>query len=340
MTLKAISLAEIAEKIGATLIAKDDQVMVSGVSTLELAGVEQITFLANPSYRKQLATTQAAAVIIHPDMQDECLVSALVMNNPYVGFAKVSQLFNNLPAQAAIIHSSATIAETAIIAEGVSIAANVVIGEYVEVGAGTRIGPNCVISDHSILGEQCLLHANVVMYHDVVIGNDCILHSGCVLGADGFGFAPDAGEWVKIAQLGGVRLGNLVEVGANTTIDRGALGNTTIGNGVKLDDQIMIAHNVVIGDNCAIAGTAGIAGSTILGKNCTIAGGVGIVGHIEITDGVHITGMTLVSKSIKDPGVYSSGTAMMPANEWRKSATRFRQLDDMARRLKKLEKNQ
>jgi UDP-3-O-[3-hydroxymyristoyl] glucosamine N-acyltransferase len=340
MTLKAISLAEIAEKIGATLIAKDDQVMVSGVSTLELAGAEQITFLANPSYRKQLATTQAAAVIIHPDMQDECRAAALVMNNPYMGFAKVSQLFNNLPAQAAIIHPSATIAETAIIAEGVSIAANVVIGEYVEVGAGTRIGPNCVISDHSILGEQCLLHANVVMYHDVVIGNDCILHSGCVLGADGFGFAPDGGEWVKIAQLGGVRLGNHVEVGANTTIDRGALGNTTIGNGVKLDDQIMIAHNVVIGDNCAIAGTAGIAGSTTLGKNCTIAGGVGIVGHIEITDGVHITGMTLVSKSIKDPGVYSSGTAMMPANEWRKSATRFRQLDDMARRLKKLEKNQ
>lgn len=340
MTLKAISLAEIAEKIGAKLIAKDDQVMVSGVSTLELAGTEQVAFLANPSYRKQLATTQAAAVIIHPDMQGECREAALVMNNPYMGFAKVSQLFNNLPAQAAIIHPSATIAETAMIAEDVSIAANVVIGEYVEVGAGTRIGPNCVISDHSTLGEQCLLHANVVMYHDVAIGNNCILHSGCVLGADGFGFAPNAGEWVKIAQLGGVRLGNHVEVGANTTIDRGALGHTTIGNGVKLDDQIMIAHNVVIGDNCAIAGTAGIAGSTTLGKNCTIAGGVGIVGHIEITDGVHITGMTLVSKSIKDPGVYSSGTAMMPANEWRKSATRFRQLDDMARRLKKLEKNQ
>jgi len=344
MTLRSISLADIAEKIGATLVtssgAKNDQLPVSGIATLELANANEVTFLANPSYRKQLATTQAAAVILHHDMQAECPVSVLVMNNPYVGFARLSQLFNNLPAQAAFIHPSATIAATADIAEDVSIGANVVIGEYVQVGSGTRLGANCVISDHSIIGEQCILHANVVMYHDVVVGNDCILHSGCVIGADGFGFAPDAGQWVKIAQLGGVRIGNQVEIGANTTIDRGALGNTQIGNGVKLDDQIMIAHNVVIGDHCAIAGTSGIAGSTTLGKNCTIAGGVGIVGHIDITDGVHITGMTLVSKSIKEAGVYSSGTAMMPANEWRKSATRFRQLDDMARRLKKLEKNQ
>ena len=344
MTQRSISLADIAEKIGATFVASsatnDDQISVSGISTLELASSEQVTFLANPSYRKQLATTQAAAVILHPDMQEECPVSALVMNNPYVGFAKLSQLFNNLPTQPAFIHPSATIASSASIAEDASIGANVVIGEYVEVGAGTRIGPNSVISDHSIIGEQCILHANVVVYHDVVIGNDCIIHSGCVLGADGFGFAPDAGEWVKIAQLGGVRIGSQVEIGANTTIDRGALGNTQIGNGVKIDDQVMIAHNVAIGDYCAIAATSGIAGSTTLGKNCTIAGGVGIVGHIDITDGVHITGMTLVSKSIKEAGVYSSGTAMMPTNEWRKSATRFRQLDDMARRLKKLEKNQ
>jgi UDP-3-O-[3-hydroxymyristoyl] glucosamine N-acyltransferase len=339
MTQYAISLADIAEKIGATLITNNDQVSVSGISTLELANAEQVTFLANPNYRNQLATTQAAAVILHPDMQGECPVSALVMNNPYVGFAKLSQLFNNMPAQAVFIHPSATIANSAIVAEDVSIAANVVIGEYVQVGSGTRIGPNSVISDHSIIGEQCILHANVVMYHDVVVGNDCILHSGCVLGADGFGFAPDAGQWVKIAQLGGVRIGNQVEIGANTTIDRGALGNTQIGNGVKLDDQIMIAHNVVIGDNCAIAGTSGIAGSTTLGKNCTIAGGVGIVGHIDIADGVHITGMTLVSKSIKESGAYSSGTAMMPAKEWRKSASRFRQLDDIARRLIKLEKD-
>ena len=344
MTLRSISLAEIAEKIGATLVTRletnDDQLPVSGISTLELATANEVTFLANPSYRKQLATTQAAAVILHPDLQDESPVSVLVMNNPYMGFAKLSQLFDNLPEQPAAIHPSAIIADSSVLADDVSIAANVVIGEHVHVGAGTRIGANSVISDHSIIGDNCILHANVVMYHDVVIGNQCILHSGSVLGADGFGFAPDAGNWIKIAQLGGVRIGNQVEIGANTTVDRGALGNTQIGNGVKLDNQVMIAHNVVIGDNCAMAATSGIAGSTTLGKNCTVSGGVGISGHLELAAGVHITAMTLVSKSIKEPGAYSSGTAMMPANDWRKSATRFRQLDDMARRLKKLEKNQ
>jgi UDP-3-O-[3-hydroxymyristoyl] glucosamine N-acyltransferase len=344
MMQRSISLVDIAEMIGATLInskvVADNQVLVSGIGALDDSGNEQVSFLANPSYRKLLAQTKAAAVIVHPDMQDECPVPALVMNNPYMGFAKLSQIFDNLPTQKVGIHPSAIISETAEIADDVSIGANVVIGEYVQVASGCRIGPGSIISDHCLIGENSLLHANVVMYHDVMIGKHCILHSGCVIGADGFGFAPDAGSWVKIAQLGGVRIGNDVEVGANTTIDRGALGNTQVGNGVKLDDQIMIAHNVVIGDGCAIAGTAGIAGSTTLGKNCTIAGGVGIVGHIEITDGVHITGMTLVSKSIKETGVYSSGTAMMPASDWRKSATRFRQLDDMARRLKKLEKNQ
>jgi UDP-3-O-[3-hydroxymyristoyl] glucosamine N-acyltransferase len=344
MTIIAISLTDIAKKIGAELVVSKGQsvasLMISGIGTLENATAIQVSFLANPSYRKQLADTQAAAVIVHPDMVDECPVAALVMNNPYVGFAKLSQLFDNLPQLAIGIHSSAIIADSAEIAEGISIAANVVIGDHVQIGAGTRIGPGCVINDHSIIGKNTLLHANVVMYHDVVIGDNCIVHAGCIIGADGFGFAPDAGRWVKIAQLGGVRIGNDVEIGANTTIDRGALGNTEIGNGVKLDDQIMIAHNVIIGDDCAIAGTVGIAGSSILGKRCTLAGGVGIAGHLELTDDVHVTGMTMITKSVTEAGAYSSGTAMMPLKEWRKSAARFRQLDDMARRLQKLEKNQ
>jgi UDP-3-O-[3-hydroxymyristoyl] glucosamine N-acyltransferase len=344
MTNIAISLTDIAKKIGAELVVSKGQsvasFMISGIGTLENATATQVSFLANPSYRKQLADTQAAAVIVHPDMVDECPVAALVMNNPYVGFAKLSQLFDNLPQLAIGIHSSAIIADSAEIAEGISIAANVVIGDHVQIGAGTRIGPGCVINDHSIIGKNTLLHANVVMYHDVVIGDNCIVHAGCIIGADGFGFAPDAGRWVKIAQLGGVRIGNDVEIGANTTIDRGALGNTEISNGVKLDDQIMIAHNVIIGDDCAIAGTVGIAGSSILGKRCTLAGGVGIAGHLELTDDVHVTGMTMITKSVTEAGAYSSGTAMMPLKEWRKSAARFRQLDDMARRLQKLEKNQ
>jgi UDP-3-O-[3-hydroxymyristoyl] glucosamine N-acyltransferase len=335
----AFTLAEIAEQIGATLVAKDDRQSVSGIGTLDDSNSTQVTFLANPSYRKQLATTNAAAVIVHPDLQDECPVAALVMDNPYIGFAKLSQLFDNLPQQPSGIHPTAVVAESAELAEGISVGANAVIGEFVQLGKDSRIGPGCIIGDHSILGKNCLLHANVVFYHDVVVGNHCIFHSGSVLGADGFGFAPDAGKWQKIAQLGGVRVGNNVEIGANTTVDRGALGHTQIGNDVKLDDQIMIAHNVVIGDGCAMAATSGIAGSTTLGKNCTISGGVGISGHLEITDGVHITAMTLVSKSITEAGAYSSGTAMMPAADWRKSATRFRQLDDLARRLKKLEKN-
>lgn len=336
----AISLTDIAEKIGAELVASNGQAIISGIGTLESASATEVSFLANPSYQKQLVDTQAAAVIIHPDMVNDCPVAALVMTNPYMGFAKLSQLFDNLPKQAVGIHPSAIIADSAELAGDVSIAANVVIGEFVTLGSGTRIGPGCVINDHSIIGDNTLLHANVVMYHDVIIGNNCIVHAGCVIGADGFGFAPNAGSWVKIAQLGGVRIGNNVEIGANTTIDRGALGNTVIGNGVKMDDQIMIAHNVVIGDDCAIAGTVGIAGSSKLGKRCTLAGGVGIAGHLELTDDVHVTGMTMITKSVTEAGAYSSGTAMMPLKEWRKSATRFRQLDDMARRLKKLEKNQ
>lgn len=339
MTQVTVTLADVAKKIGAKLVASDEQLIVTGIGTLEDSSAEQVTFLANPSYRKLLATTKAAAVIIHPDMLDECTVAALVMNNPYVGFAKLSQIFDNLPPQNPGVHSTAVVADSAVLAEGVSIAANAVIGKHVHIGENSRIGPGAVVGDHTVIGARALLHANVVFYHDIVVGDDCIFHSGCVIGADGFGFAPDGGKWHKIAQIGGVQIGHRVEVGANTTIDRGALDNTKIGNDVKLDNQVMIAHNVVIGDGCAIAGTAGIAGSTTLGKNCTVAGGVGIVGHIEITDGVHITGMTLVSKSVKEPGVYSSGTAIMPAAEWRKSAARFRQLDDMARRLKQLEKN-
>jgi len=337
MTMK-ITLAEIADTIGAELSGAQGDCKITGLNTLEAASSGEISFLANKSYQKQLAATAASAVILHPDMAQASPVPVLTMANPYAGFAKVSQMFNNLPSQPEGIHPSAVVAESAQIDDKVSIAANVVIGEHVVIGRGSRIGPGSVISDNSVIGDDCILHANVTIYHDVTIGNQCILHSGSVIGADGFGFAPDQGEWVKIIQLGGVRIGNKVEVGANTTIDRGALGDTIIGNGVILDNQIMIAHNVEIGDGCAFAATSGVAGSTKSGKHCTIAGGAGIAGHLTLADGVHITAMTLVSKSITEPGAYSSGTAMMPAADWRKSATRFRQLDAMAKRLTKLEK--
>lgn len=212
--MKKLTLADIANTIGADLSGAQGDCEINGINTLESAVTGEISFLANKSYQKQLAVTSASAVILHPDMAQESPVPVLTMANPYAGFAKVSQLFNNLPVQPEGIHPSAIISDSAQLAEGVSIAANVVVGEHVIVGKGSRIGPGCVISDHSIIGNDCILHANVTIYHDVTLGNDCILHSGCVLGADGFGFAPDQGEWVKIIQLGGVRIGNKVEIGA------------------------------------------------------------------------------------------------------------------------------
>ena len=200
------------------------------------------------------------------------------------------------------------------------------------------IGAHCVIGARSEIGEGGWLAPRVTLYHDVKIGKRVVIQSGAVLGGEGFGFANDKGVWQKIAQIGGVVLGDDVEVGANTTIDRGALADTIIGNGVKLDNQIMIAHNVQIGDHTAMAGCAGISGSTKIGKHCMIAGGVGMVGHIEVCDNVFVTGMTMVTRSITEPGAYSSGTAMQTAADWKKSAARIRQLDDMAKRLRELEK--
>jgi UDP-3-O-[3-hydroxymyristoyl] glucosamine N-acyltransferase LpxD len=219
-----------------------------------------------------------------------------------------------------------------------SVGALIAVESGAQIAAGVTVGPHCVVGARSSIGEGGWLASRVTLYHDVQIGKRVVIQSGAVIGGEGFGFANEKGVWQKIAQIGGVSIGDDVEIGANTTIDRGALADTLIGNGVKLDNQIMIAHNVQIGDNTAMAGCAGISGSTKIGKNCMIAGGVGMVGHIEVCDNVFVTGMTMVTRSITEPGSYSSGTAMQPAAEWRKSAARIRQLDDMARRLQQMEK--
>lgn len=333
-----LSLAELARRLGAELKG-DGDVQISGLNTLKDATAGQISFLANASYRSQLAQTEASAVIVNAASADDAPCATLVVANPYLAFALVSQMFDNRPQMSAGIHPSAQIAGSAEIGQNVRIAANVVIGEYCRIGEGCEIGAGTVISDHTILGNNCLLHANVTLYHDVVLGDRVRVHSGAVIGADGFGFAPDKGRWHKIAQLGGVRIGNDVEIGANTCIDRGALGDTVIGDHVILDNLIQIAHNVQVGDGTAMAACAGIAGSTSIGKNCTIAGGAGVAGHLELTDGVHVAAMALISKSVDEPGAWASGTAQMPMNEWRRSATRFRQLDSMAKRLQQLEKS-
>lgn len=219
-----------------------------------------------------------------------------------------------------------------------SVGAFVVIESGAQIAADVTIGAHCVIGARSVIGEGGWLAPRVTLYHDVRIGKRVVIQSGAVLGGEGFGFANSKGIWHKIAQVGGVTIGDDVEIGVNTAIDRGALADTIIGNGVKLDNQIQIAHNVQVGDHTAMAACVGISGSTKIGKHCMLAGGVGLVGHIEICDNVFLTGMTMVTHSITEPGAYSSGTAMQPAAEWRKSAARIRQLDDLARRLRQLEK--
>ncbi|MDP6968939.1 MAG: UDP-3-O-(3-hydroxymyristoyl)glucosamine N-acyltransferase [Gammaproteobacteria bacterium] len=335
MHMRHWTLVELAQYLDAELVGAADY-PVSGISTLVAAQPHQVSFLANMKYASQLADCGAGAVIVHPDQAHHFVGNKLLLANPYLGYAKLSALFAPATSYQGI-HPSAVVAQSASLAADVVVGPGVVIGEHVRLDKGVSIGPNCVIGDHCIVGAQTCLAANVTLYHGVILGQRNLIHSGAVLGADGFGFAKDGVDWVKIHQLGGVVTGDDVEIGAGTTIDRGALDDTRIGNGVKLDNQVQIAHNVVLGDYTAIAGCTAIAGSTILGKNCTIAGACGITGHLHLADGVHVTAMSLVTHSIKEPGAYSSGTGLDDNHKWRRNAARFKQLDQMAKRLKQLE---
>lgn len=333
------SLAYLAQYLQAELRGDPDY-EIGSLATLQSAGDQQLSFIANPAYLKHLATTQAGALILRDEFSAQYQGHQLVVANPYLAYAKLSALFD--PQAQAVqhgnVHSSLVMGDGCELGEGVSIAANVVLGRNVVLGDGVVIGPGCVIGDDCHLGAGTRLAANVTLYYGVSVGRECVLHAGCVLGADGFGFAPSAEGWVKIHQLGGVVIGNRVEIGASTCIDRGALDDTRIDDGVIIDNLVQIAHNVQIGKNTAIAGHTAIAGSTRIGANCTIAGAVGIVGHLNIVDGVHVTAMTLVTHSIDQPGSYSSGTPMSQTREWRKNAARFRQLNGLADRLINLER--
>ena len=337
------TLGELAEYLGAECVG-DAGYVITGLATLASAGAGQLSFLANSKYQKALESTGAGAVIVVADMAALCPGHCLVSDNPYLAYARASRLFAPRLGGGAGIHPSAVVADTAQIDSSVSIGAHCVIDPGVTIGADTVVRPGTTIGEGTRIGAGCLIHANVSIYHRVSIGDRVVIHSGAVIGGDGFGFAPspdrERGGWIKIFQLGGVRIGDDVEIGAGTTIDRGALDDTVIGNRAIIDNQVQIAHNVEIGENTGIAGCVGIAGSTKIGRNCTLAGGVGVVGHIEITDGVHITGATVVSKSINRPGSYSSGTPMMASREWRRSAVRFSQLEDIAKRLADLERKQ
>ncbi|WAJ39042.1 UDP-3-O-(3-hydroxymyristoyl)glucosamine N-acyltransferase [Pseudomonas sp. GOM7] len=331
------TLGQLAERLGATLRGAEGR-GITGLATLQEARPEQLSFLANTQYRKFLAQTQAGAVLLTASDAEGYAGDALIVANPYLAYAQLSHLFDRKPQAVAGIHPTAQVAADAQVDPSASIGAYAVIEGGAQIAAGVSIGAHCVIGARSVIGEGGWLAPRVTLYHDVRIGKRVVIQSGAVIGGEGFGFANEKGVWQKIAQIGGVTIGDDVEIGANTTVDRGALSDTLIGNGVKLDNQIMIAHNVQIGDNTAMAGCCGISGSTKIGRNCMIAGGVGMVGHIEVCDNVFVTGMTMVTRSITEPGAYSSGTAMQPAGEWKKSAARIRQLDEMAKRLRELEK--
>jgi UDP-3-O-[3-hydroxymyristoyl] glucosamine N-acyltransferase len=331
------SLAELAKSCSAR-VRGDAGVRIHAVATLEHAGPGSISFLSNPHYRRYLGVTRASAVILAPGDADECPVPALVVENPYLAYARVAAMLTPMPTvrqgtdASACVHPGAHIAATAWVGPGA------VVEEAAVIAAGASIGPNCVVMRAARVSEDTRLMANVTLAEQVRIGKRVLIHPGAVIGADGFGIARDGERWVKVPQLGSVTVGDDVEIGANTTIDRGALEDTLIGDGVKLDNQIQIGHNVRIGEHTAIAGCVAIAGSAHIGRRCMIGGAAGIVGHIEIADDVTITAMTLVSRSIREPGVYSGSAPMDRAAQWRKNTARFRQLDELARRLNHIEK--
>jgi len=336
MSRSCYTIAEIAELLNVEF-SGDAKLCLKGIATLDSAGADQLSFFHNPKYTADLSRSSAGAVLVKAEYADQVQGIALIVADPYLAYARCTALFSGAVEFERAVHVSASIADTAEINPTAQLGPNVVVGSNTLITKNVVIEANTVIGNDCIVGEGSLISANVTLYSNVKLGLRCRIHSGAVLGADGFGFANERGQWIKIHQLGGVTIGDDVEVGAGTTIDRGALDDTVIGNGVILDNQIQIAHNVVIGENTAIAGCTAVAGSTRIGKNCTIAGACGITGHLNIADGTHVTAMSLVSKSISKAGAYSSGTVAEPHHQWKKNVVRFRQLDDICRRIKKLE---
>ena len=334
------SLGEIAAFLNAELRG-DADVRISGLNSLDRAESGDLAFLANPKYISQLTDTRAGAVILTADQADSFSGNSLVLNNPYLGYARISAWFNRTPIPSDNIHSSAVIHPSVDLKDNVSIGPNVVVEEGAVIGPGCSIAANSFIGSRSVLGADCLIAANVSVYHDVVMGDEVTVHSGSVIGADGFGFAPNGeGGWQKIYQLGGVCIGDRVEIGACSTVDRGALEDTVVGNSVIIDNHVQIAHNCVVGDGTAMAAFSGLAGSVKLGRNCVLAGYATVSGHLSICDNVTLTAHAYVTKSIVEPGSYSSSTTpLMESLQWRKTAVRIGQLEDIVRRLKILEDN-
>jgi UDP-3-O-[3-hydroxymyristoyl] glucosamine N-acyltransferase len=335
--MDGVTLGQIAARFGLVLRG-DPDARVTGVATLKDAQPGTISFLSNPRYRKYLVNTTATAVVLDEAASADCPVAALIAANPYAAYARIAAWLHPEPAPLTGVHPSAVVDPNARVAATATIGPHAVIEAGAEIGARAAIGAGSVIGADCVIGADSRLAARVVLYRRVRIGRRCLIHSGVVLGADGFGIAQDRDGWVKVPQLGGVRIGDDVEIGANTTIDRGAIDDTVIEDDVKLDNQIQIGHNVRIGAHTAIAGCVGISGSTTIGARCMIGGMAGIAGHLEICDGVAVLGLSMVSRSITTPGIYSSGLPVSEAGEWRRIVARLRHLDELFDRVRRLER--
>jgi UDP-3-O-[3-hydroxymyristoyl] glucosamine N-acyltransferase len=332
----AILLAELATRYGCDLHG-DPDTEISRVATLGAATAGCISFLANPGYRKYLADTTASVVILKENFVSECPTACLVADDPYLTYAHIAAEIHPLPQSAGTVHRSAVLGEGSSIPASCEIAAGVVLGNGVELGERVCVGPNTVIGDNVRIGDDSRLAANVSVYSGVQIGVRCLFHSGVVIGADGFGIAPCPEGWVKVPLVGSVVIGNDVELGANTTVDCGAIENTVLGNGVKLDNQVQIGHNAIIGDHTVMASQAGISGSSRIGARCVIGGKAAVAGHLEVADDVILLGRASVTKSIFKPGMYSNVIAAQDARKWRRIAGRINRLDETVERLKAVE---
>jgi len=333
----AYRIEELAERFGLKRRGDGDAV-IRGVATLPGARGDRLAFLANPRYLRALRGTRAGVVVLREEHAAQCPVPALIADDPYLAYAKMAALFDDIPASQPGAHASAVIEAGARVSASASIGAFCHVASDVVIEDGVVLGPHCIVGPGCAVGAQSRLVARVTLVTRVTLGKRVLIHPGAVLGADGFGIANEQGHWVKVPQLGGVRVGDDCEIGANTTIDRGALEDTVLEEDVRLDNQIQIAHNVFIGAHTAIAGCAAVAGSARIGRHCLIGGAAGVLGHLEIADRVTITAMSLVTHSIREPGEYSSGTPLQENRAWRKNAARFKHLDELARRLGEMEK--
>jgi UDP-3-O-[3-hydroxymyristoyl] glucosamine N-acyltransferase len=330
------TLGDIVARFGGEIFG-DAQVRVSQVASLEKAQACHISFFTASRFQKQLDATKAGAVIVGVEARDATQKPRIVSSNPYAYFAKVSALFNPAPVIEAGIHATAQVGDGAVIAPTASVGPFVNIGRGAKIGERAVIGAGCVVGENTEIGADTRLYPRVVIYHQCVIGERVIIHSGAVIGADGFGLAREDGRWLKIPQIGRAVIGDDVEIGANTTIDRGALEDTVIEEGVKLDNQIQVAHNVQIGAHSAMAGCVGIAGSAKIGRNCTVGGAGMILGHLQIADNVSVSSGTLITKSITRAGAYTSAMPFSTHGQWLKNAAHLRHLDSMAEKIHALE---